>query len=234
MEPTMRTRARSPRPSGLTIVELLISMAILLVVLMGVYLVFDTNRALYASGSRKMDVQQQLRVALDVMSRQIRMAGFYPERFDADAGTNPSLAAPLRVLAGSETTLVVYGDLDNSNTSNVFLFCRSGSSIIRKRSTAVDAPSAFTCDAGETLASNITGLRFTYYDQNSVPVPDPPGSTYTLDGQALGVVPDYGVVTERDTVRTVVIAITGREDVPGPGKRPQILTLNASVRLRNP
>ncbi len=230
----MRTRETRLQPAGFTIVELLISMAIFLVILLGVYLVFDTNRALYASGSRKVDVQQQARVALDVMSRQIRMAGFYPERFDADAATNPSLASPLRVLTGTESALVVYGDLDNSNTSNVFLFCRNGSSIIRKRSTAVDAPSAFTCDGGEALASNITGLRFTYYDQSSVPLPNPPGTTYSLDGQALGVVPDYGLITERDAVRTVVIAVTGREDVPGPGKAPQILTLNASVRLRNP
>jgi prepilin-type N-terminal cleavage/methylation domain-containing protein len=230
----MRTHNRTLRPSGFTIVELVISMAIFLVILLGVYVVFDTNRDLYASGSRKMDVQQQLRVALDLMSRQMRMAGFYPERFDTDPGTNPSLASPLRVLAGTESALAVYGDLDNSNTSNVFLFCRSGTSIIRKRSTAVDAPAAFTCDGGEALASNITGLRFTYYDQNSVPVPNPPGATYSLDGQALGVVPDYGLVTERDAVRTVVIAVTAREDVPGPSKKPQILTLNASVRLRNP
>ncbi len=180
-----------------------------------------------------MDVQQQLRVALDLMSRQIRMAGFYPERFDTDPGTNPSLASPLQVLAGTESALAVYGDLDNSNTSNVFLFCRSGASIIRKRSTAADT-AAFTCDAGEALANNITGLRFTYYDQNSVPVPNPPGTTYSLDGQALGVVPDYGVIAERGAVRTLVIAVTAREDVPGPGKKPQILTLNASVRLRNP
>ena len=230
----MHTRESTQQPSGFTIVELVISMAIFLVILLGVYLVFDTNRALYASGSRKADVQQQLRVALDVMSRQIRMAGFYPERFDADPGTNPSLATHLRVLAGTESALVVYGDLDNSNTSNVFLFCRNGTSIIRKRSTAVDAPSGFTCDGGEAVASNITGLRFTYYDQSSVPLPNPPGTAYSLDGQALGVVPDYGLITERDAVRTVVIAVTGRENVPGPGKPPQVLTLNASIRLRNP
>jgi prepilin-type N-terminal cleavage/methylation domain-containing protein len=230
----MRTRERALQPSGFTIVELLISMAIFLVILMGVYLVFDTNRALYASGSRKADVQQQLRVSLDVMSRQIRMAGLYPERFDPDPATNPSLATPLRVLAGSESALVVYGDLDNSNTSSVFLFCRNGSSIIRKRSAVVDAPAAFTCNGGEALASNITSLRFSYYDQASAPLPNPPGTAYNLDGQALGSVPDYGVITERDAVRTVVIAVTAREDVPIPGKAPQVLTLNASVRLRNP
>ena len=230
----MLTRERAPQPSGFTIVELMISMTIFLVIMQGIYLVFDTNRALYASGSRKVDVQQQARAALDVMSRQIRMAGFYPERFDADPLTNPSLATPLHILAGTESALVVYGDLDNSNTSNVFLFCRNGTSIIRKRSTAVDAPSAFTCDGGEALASNITSLRFTYYNQSSVPLPNPPGTTYSLDGQALGVVPAYALITERDAVRTVVVALTARENVPMPGKEPQALTLNASVRLRNP
>ncbi len=230
----MRRPAKRSQASGFTLIELLISTVIFLLIQFGVYMAFDTNRALFASGSRKADVQQQLRAALDVMARQIRMAGYYPEQFDADPATNPSLATPIRVLAGTESGLVVYGDLDNSDASNAFLFCLSGTSVVRKRTTDPAAAAALTCDGGDVLARNITGLRFTYYTQDSVPLPNPTGTTYRLDNQALGVAPDYGTTTQRGAVRTVVIAMTANETVPIPGKGPQVLTLNASIRLRNP
>ncbi|HEX9898108.1 MAG TPA: prepilin-type N-terminal cleavage/methylation domain-containing protein, partial [Candidatus Methylomirabilis sp.] len=65
------TRIRS-RQQGFSLIELVIGMAIFLLVLLAVYQLFDTGSATYRSGQRKVDVQQNARVALDEVVRQLR------------------------------------------------------------------------------------------------------------------------------------------------------------------
>ena len=64
---------------GLTMIEVLVSLTIFLVVLLAIYQLFDTSHATYESGTRKQDVQQQARLAMDEMVRRVRMAGYVPE-----------------------------------------------------------------------------------------------------------------------------------------------------------
>jgi type II secretion system protein J len=239
---TMRRRALQ-RTGGFTLIELLIAMSVFLLILLGIYQMFDTNRATYVSGTRKVDVQQNARVALDSMTRELRMAGNFPERYDPDAATNPSLANPIGILIATNNGLVAYGDLDGTcnpsqsvcpaNSSSAFLYCLSGNTILRKRSTDVAVAASFSCNGGDVLAENITTLQFTYYDGSSNPIPNPPTLPYALDGQGLGSVPAFASTTDRAAVRTVVITLAAEESVPIPGQQPQRFTLTSSVRLRN-
>jgi prepilin-type N-terminal cleavage/methylation domain-containing protein len=50
---------------GFSLIELMIYLALFLVILTTLYQMLDTNRATYASGERKMDVQQNARVSMD-------------------------------------------------------------------------------------------------------------------------------------------------------------------------
>jgi prepilin-type N-terminal cleavage/methylation domain-containing protein len=118
------------RQQGFSLIELVIGMAIFLLVLLAVYQLFDTGSATYRSGQRKVDVQQNARVALDEVVRQLRMAGYFPENYNTD--TTDNLANPRALHVAASTGLAVYGDLDGScttdpcappNSSNVFLYC---------------------------------------------------------------------------------------------------------------
>ncbi len=225
---------KTPRPQkGFTLVEILISLSVFVLVLLAIYQLFDSSRATYSSGQTRVDVQQNARVALDEMVRELRMAGYFPENYDNSIGPPPTgndLVNPQPIQVATNAGLAVYGDPDATGASGYFLYCLDGSTVRRRRST-VSGTSAFSCSGGDILAENITGLQFAYLDGNNTPIPNPPTAPYRLDSQVLGAVPDFTTTTQRRAVRTVVITLTAREDVPG--QSPQIYTVSSSVRLRN-
>jgi prepilin-type N-terminal cleavage/methylation domain-containing protein len=215
------------RQRGFSLIELLIGMSLFLMVLFAIYQVFDSSRATYARGQRKVDVQQHARVAIDEMGRQIRMAGYFPENF-ATPPAAPLLTNPVQV--ATHNALAIYGDADGSGASNVFLYCLDGA-VVRRGKAASGVVPAYTCSAGDNLAENITSLSFKYYDTNNTPIPNPQTPPYQLDAQGLGAVPDFTTTPQRAAVRTVVITLTAREDVPS--QAAQFYTLTSTVRLRN-
>jgi prepilin-type N-terminal cleavage/methylation domain-containing protein len=207
-------------PTGLTMIEVLVSLMIFLVVLLAIYQLFDTSHATYASGTKKQDVQQQARLAMDEIVKRVRMAGYFPENFP----TAPVPAFANRIRIGAATGLAVYGDMDQTGASKIFLYCFDGSSI-RANTGAFDNANSYTCNQGEVLAENITGLSFQYFDAANASLAP------TLDGQGLNAIPNMATTTVRDSVRTVVITLTARELVVH--QNPQVYTLTSTVRLRN-
>jgi type IV pilus assembly protein PilW len=61
---------------GVTLIELLIVMVIAAILVAGIYSLFITQQRSYAVQDQVTGVQQDARVALDIMARDIRMAGF--------------------------------------------------------------------------------------------------------------------------------------------------------------
>ncbi len=212
---------------GFTLVEVLIAMSVFLLILLGVFQVFEPSNTAYQSSQRKLSVQQNGRIAMDMIVRQIRMAGAFPENFDA----NPANDLANGVQIATDTALAIAGDLDGSGASNAFLFCRDASGLRRVRG-AIGNAASYTCGNGDILAESVTSLSFAYYDANNNPVPNPPTAPYQLDGQAPGAAPTFVTTTERAAVRRVVIKLTARETVPN--QPAQTYTLNSDVRLRNP
>lgn len=82
MIPTDQNRApgdSASRIRGFTIVELLVAMVIAGLVLASIYAVFTSSNRSYHTQDRVVDTQQGLRVGVDFMVRDIRMAGLDPE-----------------------------------------------------------------------------------------------------------------------------------------------------------
>ena len=212
---------------GFSLVEILIYTLLFGIVMTSVYRVLESNRATYASGERKMDVQQNARVAMDEMTRQLRMAGYYPENFDAD--TTNDLASPNPIHIATNAAMAVFGDADGSGTSNIFFFCLDGSTVRRGR--AASGVGAYTCTSGDVLADGVTSLSFNYYAEAGATLPATPTAPFQLDGQAVGAVPAFTDLAQRGAVRRVVIALTATETVPR--QAAQTYTLTSDVRLRN-
>lgn len=226
---------------GFTLIELLISMAIFVLITVGMLEMFDFVRMSYVKGERKLDVQQDARLAMDTMAREFRMAGYFPENYDASAGNN--LSVPLKKIhIAADDGLAVAGDLDGfcttlgvgcpADSSRVFLYCRSGTTVIRKVTSfsggSDTAPaSGYKCTGGVILAENVESLTFAYYDANNALLSSP------LDGVSVGSNPNSGSFTDRNAARTVLITLQSTEKVPGPGQLAQTFTLTQSVRLRN-
>ncbi len=73
--------------SGFTLVEIMISLALSSFVIAGVYGVYSIQQRSYKTQGQVADLQQQLRSALDFMTRDIRMVGYNPGGI---CGVNPS------------------------------------------------------------------------------------------------------------------------------------------------
>ena len=221
------TRRGTVRQAGFTIVEVLVALSIFLLILMGIMQVFEPSNSAYQSSQRKLNVQQNGRVAMDVMVRQIRMAGFFPENIDTDNSNDQQNS----VEVATNAAIAVAGDLDGTGVTNTFLFCLDSAGLRRVQGPR-GAGGSYTCGNGVVLAEGVTNLAFAYYDANNDPVPDPPTAPYQLDGQAVGAAPSFASATQRAAVRRVVITLTARESVPN--QPPQTYTLTSDVRLRNP
>jgi type IV pilus assembly protein PilW len=69
-------RSINQRQGGLSLVELLVAIALGLLILLGVISVFSASRGNYQFQQSSSAVQESGRIALEVMSRDIRMTGF--------------------------------------------------------------------------------------------------------------------------------------------------------------
>jgi hypothetical protein len=189
--------------------------------------VFDPSRNAYQVSTRKLDVQQNARVAMDRMARQIRMTGYFPENIDNNNANDLSNS----VQVATESALSVAGDLDGTGASSAYTFCRDASGL-RRVSGAIGTAASYTCSNGTLMAESVTALSFAYFDSANNPVPNPPTGPFNLDAQGLGGAPSFANVAQRSIVRRVVISVTARENVAGQGF--QTYTLTSDVRLRNP
>ena len=141
--------------SGFTMVELLISMAIGLVIITTLTSTFVTQRQAY-------DVQQQIttavqtaRAAMDMMSREIRLAGYDPTDSDGFYGItyDPDQLRIQADVAENDDGTVGDGDTDDANEDIIYKF--SGSAVTRN-----------TGSGDQPFAENAQDFSFEYLDAN--------------------------------------------------------------------
>ena len=119
------TKTQAARPNrrlrlGLSIVELMVGVTIGLFILAGASMVLTTqlgdNRRLLLEAQ----VQQDLRATVDLISREIRAAGYWATAYQQVwqvSTTNPYSAGPL-VATSDDTSLVYYKSLEESGLDN--------------------------------------------------------------------------------------------------------------------
>lgn len=76
-QPDPEPTARRYRPNGLSLVELLVALAVTAVVLLAVYGAFSAHQGVYAREQLILEMQQNMRTALDVVAHIVQQAGYW-------------------------------------------------------------------------------------------------------------------------------------------------------------
>jgi len=191
-------RSRAPgfpgRAGGFSLVELLIAMAVGLVVLSAMYSVFTIQNKTFANQEELVVMQQNVRAGMDMMTREIRMAGYNP------TGGTPK---PGIVTAGANSitfTMDITGDglTDGPNEYITYdLYDSGGVQALGRRSTSGANR--------QPVVENISALGFTYGTGNKV-------ITITITGRTAKPDPDYTDPTYGDHYRryTLTSLVTPR------------------------
>jgi prepilin-type N-terminal cleavage/methylation domain-containing protein len=119
---------------GFTLVELMISIAVGMLIMLAVYGAMEMAQRSSVSVTGKVTTQQDVRSVLDLMAMEIRMASYNPQNATATWGTIPACASmglgvPVTALKGiqlaNRNAITIAMDLDNSgvigNTANEYL-----------------------------------------------------------------------------------------------------------------
>jgi len=89
---------------GFTLIEILIALSTFLIVLFAVYTSFESSQATYAAGEQRADIQQSARIAMEMMSADLRLAGY---GFPTGAGA---------ITVANPTAISFWADLNNAST----------------------------------------------------------------------------------------------------------------------
>ena len=174
-------RSRKHKTEAFTLIELMVAITIGMIVMASVATTFTSQTRTYSAQEQINQMEQNARGALDIMSREIKMAGY-----------NPAAGTVTGVVSYTSTALTIQADLTGNGTISM------SSSDYEQIAYAYDSTNKkITRQVGsgtaETLADNIDGLTFTYYQAS--------GTT---------------LATSASNIRRVKIAITAKTAKPDP------------------
>lgn len=165
---------------GFTLVELLVAMAVGLVVLGAMYAVFTMQNRELIQQDMVTAMQQNARAALEMMTREIRMAGYNPAKKTTGWSSSPTTApgpAP-GIVTADAAVLAFVADLDgdsdttyadNENENITYSLCVAGAcSPCRWKCLARTANGVL-----QTVAEDIEALVFKYYNAGGAELTTP-------------------------------------------------------------
>ena len=191
------------KQKGLTLIELMIAMVLSLLVTGMVISMFTSSIGGHAQAIRTMRLNQDMRIAMDMMVRDIRRAGYWS---GTDVASNPHATAlsgslPIGVFdfgAGTDNCVIVSYDSDADGATaaeEFFGFRLNGNDLeaLNSTSSAVSNPtcaSTFSNAWNDLLDSNtvqVNELSFTRYPLNAASFAASPNKavTITLDATSL-------------------------------------------------
>lgn len=198
------------KEAGFTLLEIMIAMVLSLILLAGVYDVFITQEKSYKTQDQLAETLQNVRVGMDSLARNIRMAGYdYNANFPGgtrvfgftDSSYNDNSSAT-SVATDREIYFTVDDDEDGAIDNNTDE--KKGYRLVDDNGDGnFDTLEVDWLGAGwQPLAENITNLTFTYtYADGETSNVDPPGLPDNTDADT---------TNDFDQIRIVKIQITGR------------------------
>jgi len=203
-------KALHPSPesdSGFTLIELLIAMAVGLVLLGAMYGVFTMHNKIFTNQEQIAEMQQNARAAMDMMIREIRMAGYDPTGTANAAITDADVGSIIftQDLDG-DGSLMDGSNWDINERIRYNLYTSDGIQKIGRRTgldTAITQP----------VAEHVQSLTFQYRDASGT------------------------ITTVAANVRRIQVALTVRTSKPDPDYAPnsgyRTYTLTSIITPRN-
>jgi len=151
---------RLEKDSGFTLVEMMVSLGIGMVIVAAVTTTFMTQTKVYNAQEHVNDMQQNARAALDMIARELKMAGYKPN-------TGPVYGLGALGVNLDNTKLVIEADLNEDNSINgtagslerITYAYNSGTKQITRR---------LGSGTSSVFADNITAFNFTYLKADGV------------------------------------------------------------------
>jgi len=149
------------RSAGFTLVEVLMCIAILSIIFGTVFRSFDTFNRSYTNENVKAGVQQKSRIGIDLMARDIRLAGLDP----LDTANAGFIAANTNTTSVRFTADLNY-DGDLGDPFEDIIYALNGNLLQQTSDLGSGSVTA-------TLLDNVSALSFNYLDQADNPLPEP-------------------------------------------------------------
>ncbi len=134
---------------GVTLIELLVVLVISGIVIGGIYRVFISQTRAYTVQDQVAEIQQDVRGAMEILVRDIRMAGYMPRNFDSATINNNPIQSPL-----SDTGITVSYEHNGATYTATYALVAQANGTQSLTRTVGGAP--------ETLLNNVEALTFSY------------------------------------------------------------------------
>ncbi len=132
---------------GLTLIELLVGLVICSFVVAGIYRLFVAQGKAYTVQDQVVEVQQNIRTAMEAMLRDLRMTGFDDDRTLLVTPAQPSLAP------GQDSVTIRY---EYNNAPYEVRYWLTGGTTLNRQETKNGLTTT------ETVLENVDSLNFTY------------------------------------------------------------------------
>ncbi|MEE8503879.1 MAG: prepilin-type N-terminal cleavage/methylation domain-containing protein [candidate division NC10 bacterium] len=183
------TRQDFNRARGFSLLEVLVAMAVFSIVLFAIYTTFESSMGTYAKGDLKTDIHQNARGAMELMVRDIRLAGFFPEDFSPTpippAAEPPGCVGPpfTGISTATFTQITICGDVDGDDSSELVTYTwfgdTSGDTIIDPGENEIQRQVTEVVGADvrtEVVAVYISAFQFSYFDRLNNLINPAPGA----------------------------------------------------------
>jgi type IV pilus assembly protein PilW len=198
---------------GFTLVELLVAMAMTAVVMTAVYSLYESQQKSYTAQDQVVEMQQNIRASFYQMARDLRMAGFNPQRAPNVGGFVTQLPDDGGGTTTTDSTNIAF--TIDQDASGVIDIDADDEQIAYRLDNATDALQKFRVsdDTWQTVADNISAVDFEYLDPSGTRITDEviatPATIYASTN-----------LPYIDSIRSIelsIVARTGRIDRSFPG-----------------
>ncbi len=148
------------KENGFTLVELLVALALTGLVMVAVYRTFETQQKVYVVQDDVASMQQELRAAMDIMCRDLRMAGF-----------NPASSPNFGILEATSSTLQFTVDVDEDGL--LVDAANDPNEQIRYSLNGTTLGRAVWGGGAQPVAEDVDALDLVYLDANGAVIANP-------------------------------------------------------------
>lgn len=196
------------RQSGMSVVELLVAITLFAVFLGGAVAFYLVHQRAMARGQEKIEVHQNARVALALLARELRGAGYDPD------GIIPEQAVPAAIQSADADTVTFLADADLDGELDRVTYRLEETRLLRD--TASWNGSSFSAGVTSEIARGIVALSFEYFD------------AATPDNQSI---PAPVAVADLGRIRRIALGLVARR--PSTADSDETFVLETDVTLRN-